>query len=163
MGLADGECLVSGFDEHEAVFHRRAGSELLRVEVPRIETRPTGQERPAILGELAHLTVGVELLMLQIGSLDAVTEEEDLDGMIRIQRGVRETEPVLDLFRIVCFEDDSEVHNESWSEMDTKTRDRSPFVGIALHWPVTRPPMELLYWRCPILQRRFPVHSMLSA
>ena len=46
MGLADGECLVGGFDDAEAFFHRRARSELVFFEVARIETRPTGQERP---------------------------------------------------------------------------------------------------------------------
>jgi len=89
---ADGDDLVGTFDEIQEVTHRRPRTEVARLEVTSVEARPTGEQFAVVREELPHHPSRVERLGLDGGGLDAVTQQEHLDGVPGVERRVRQAE-----------------------------------------------------------------------
>lgn len=107
---ADRKHLLGIFDDTKTVIHRRAGSKVVLLEIPRIEGGATRIETSAVVYVFPQDPTRVELLVCEVGCFNALIQQEDLGGVVRIKCGSRQSETIPDPFRVVRLDDESQPH-----------------------------------------------------
>ena len=102
--------MISGLNEFEEVAHRCPWSQFTLFDIPRIHACPTGCQHTTLVDELTEDTTWIEFLVSEIGSLNAITKEERLDVVAYLERFVRESERIEDGLRVVCGDDEVQLH-----------------------------------------------------